>query len=287
MKGDNLVLMVGCGDLGIRSGHLLLAAGRDVAGIRRNPAALPEGFGAFAADYAATASLDFIEALEPAFVLASFNPTERSVQGYRDGFAAAMANLLRGLGRHRPVLVTMVSSTRVYREASGGWVDETSPLSGDDERALAIIEAERLLLDGPLAACVVRCGGIYGYPRGRLLQRIGRGEICPEYPTRFSNRIHRDDCAGFLVHLMQQAAKGETVEPVYTAVDDLPAAQYEVESWLAGQMGVEVVTGQVEPLDAAPRSHKRCSNRLLRASGYDLLYPDYRSGYKQVLGLAP
>jgi hypothetical protein len=51
-------------------------------------------------------------------------------------------------------------------------------------------------------------------------------------------------------------------------------------------MGVAVVAGQAGSLDAAPRNHKRCSNRLLRASGYDLLYPDYRSGYKQVLGLA-
>ena len=287
MKGDNLVLMVGCGDLGIRCGRLLLTEGRDVAGIRRNPGALPGDFGAFAADYTAAASLDFIEALEPACVLASFNPTERSVQGYREGFVAAMANLLRGLGRHRPQLVTMVSSTRVYREAAGGWVDETSPLSEDDERALCIIEAERLLLDSPLAACVVRCGGIYGYPQGRLLQRIARGDICPEQPTRYSNRIHRDDCAGFLAHLMRRAGTGEAVEPVYTAVDDLPAAQYEVESWLARQMGVGPVTGRAEPAVAAPRSHKRCSNRLLRASGYDLLYPDYRSGYTQVLGLAP
>ena len=101
MKGENLVLMVGCGDLGIRCGRLLLADGREVAGIRRNPGSLPGDFGAFTADYTGAASLDFIEALEPACVLASFNPTARSVEGYRDGFVVAMANLLRGLGRHR------------------------------------------------------------------------------------------------------------------------------------------------------------------------------------------
>jgi hypothetical protein len=136
---------------------------------------------------------------------------------------------------------------------------------------------------------VVRFAGIYGYPGGRLLERIRRGELSPEHPPRFSNRIHRDDCAGFLCHLLGRVEAGQGVERVYNGVDDLPAPQFEVEAWLAAQMGVEATPvkppGISDPniRETMPAGHKRCSNRLLHASAYKLIYPDYRSGYGAVL----
>lgn len=86
------------------------------------------------------------------------------------------------------------------------------------------------------------------------------------------------------MHLLQKAALGESLEPVYIGVDDAPAPRYEVETWLARKLGVPV------PDDDAPAEpvhhsagHKRCRNRALRDSGYRLIYPDYRSGYGALL----
>ncbi|MEH6637466.1 MAG: hypothetical protein V7700_18240, partial [Halioglobus sp.] len=80
-------------------------------------------------------------------------------------------------------------------------------------------------------------------------------------------------------------------QPVYIGVDDRPAPQFEVESWLAEQMGVEVRPAEVRPAEAQPRvvapaGHKRCRNRALHSSGYQLLYPDYKSGYAATLAEA-
>jgi nucleoside-diphosphate-sugar epimerase len=275
------VLIVGCGDLGIRAGRELFARGWQVAGVRRDVSRLPAEFTAFAADYTRSGSLDFAQALRPEFVVATFNPLDRSEAGYRAGFTEATANLLRGLGGHVPRIVISVSSTRVFAERRGGWVDEESPLAEDDPLALAMIDAEHLLLSSPLPATVVRFAGIYGAPGGRLVSRVARGEICEAQPPRYGNRIHRDDCAGFLCHLLGLASAGEPVAPVYIGVDDDPAPQYEVEQWLAGELGVEGRPGTAPGRGGS--GHKRCRNRLLRASGYELRYPDFRAGYGVVL----
>jgi len=282
------VLIVGCGDLGIRTGNLLSLQGWQVAGVRRDTTRLPASFAAYAANYTQPASLDFIAALQPDFVLAIFNPADRSIAGYRAGFRVAMGNLIAGLGSHRPRHLLMTSSTRVFAETEGAWVDEASALTADDPWAQEIIAAERQLLHSGISASVVRFAGIYGIPGGRLLSRIRRGELCPPLPVSYTNRIHRDDCAGFLAHLLQQALAGVPLQRVYIGADDLPAPRYEVESWLAARMGLprresaEPAPGN-EPTRHNTAGHKRCRNRALRDSGYQLLYPDYKSGYAQLL----
>lgn len=288
MKNSS-VLIVGCGDLGIRVGTSLIKRNCAVTGVRRNTAKLPAGFIGHAANYTQQGSLDFAAQQRPDYVLAIFNPTDRSVAGYKAGFHTAMSNLLSGLGQHRPRHILMTSSTRVFAEAAGGWVDETSALATKDDCALEIIAAERLLLDSGHAASVVRLAGIYGIPGGRLLSRIRQGEVCRAEPVRYTNRIHREDCAGFLMHLLGLADAGNTLEPVYIGVDDSPAPRYEVESWLAGEMGVEVERGHEpspsgdDPIRRNSAGHKRCRNVALHASGYSLIFPDYRKGYAGLL----
>jgi nucleoside-diphosphate-sugar epimerase len=281
MKNSSL-LIIGCGDLGILAGSQLVRQSWSVAGVRRDTAKLPSNFSAYAADYTQPNTLDFAARLKPDFVLAVFNPADRSTQGYKAGFETAMANLLHGLGAHRPRHILMTSSTRVFAEANGGWVDESSALATDDPWASAIIAGERLLLDSGHNASVVRFGGIYGAPGGRLLSRIRRGELSPPQPVSYTNRIHREDCAGFIAHLLGLADIGRDLKPVYIAVDDLPAPRYEVESWLAAEMGVQVSVDPplaAEPARQNSTGHKRCSNKALHASGYTLMFPDYKSGY--------
>ena len=283
------VLIVGCGDIGIRTGGLLMAQGWGVAGVRRDSSKLPAEFFAYAANYTQSASLDFIAPLEPDFVLATFNPADRTPAGYKAGFQTAMSHLISGLGSHRPRHILMVSSTRVFAEARGGWVNDDSPLTDDDPCALAIIAAEQQLLASGHNASVVRFAGIYGIPGSRLMSRVGRGELCHSEPVSYTNRIHRDDCAGFLAHLLQLVDVGKKIESLYIGVDNEPAPRYEVETWLAGAMGLEVLPQRRlsasvdQPTGRGESGHKRCRNKALHDSGYQLIYPDYKSGYNALL----
>lgn len=220
-----------------------------------------------------------IRGLRPDMVVAIFKPQSPSVHGYVAGFAHAAKNLVDVLGGYTPEATFMVSSTRVFGEANGGWVDEDSPLSTNDPRALAIIEAELRLLEIGNTT-VLRYGGLYGNPVSKRLDRIARGSIAPSWPIRYSNRLHRADSLGFLAHLMELRAAGATLEPCYIGVDDEPAPVHVVEEWIAEEMGVPY--SETAPVDHLA-SHRRCSNALLKRSGYRLMYPHYRAGYSAVL----
>ncbi len=287
---SNSVLIVGCGDLGVRVGSLLVQRGWEVTGMRRNTAHLPSSFTPLTADYTQPQGFAQVEALKPDYVLTTLNPTDRSSDGYRRGFTRATEYLLTALGEHQPKLILMSSSTRVFAEAEGGWVDVDSPLTQSDPWAQAIIGAEQLLRDSGHNTAIVRFAGIYGIPGGRLLSRIQRGELCPPAPVSYTNRLHREDCAGFLAHLLTQASNGEKVPPLYIGCDDLPAPRFTVETWLAQAMGLPDANeccGLATSTAATQHNragHKRCSNRSLRESGYDLIFPTYKEGYAALLG---
>jgi len=281
MKGKT-VLFVGCGDLGTRAGQWLLAQNVNVAAVRRNPAALPQGFRGYAGDYTRAGDLDFVADLNPDYVVTSFTPTQRDAQGYQRGFVESTQLLLRALESSCVRQLVFVSSTRVYAEREGGWVDENSPLTQDDPGGEAIVAAESLLDEASFPSVRLRFGGIYGNPRGRLLQRIASGELCSDTPVSYSNRIHRIDAARVLVHCLSQAEAGVELARSYNGVDCLPAPQYEVEHWLAMQMGLaqESLRFTAKRMSAG---HKRCRNTALQSSGFEFEFANYRAGYAQVL----
>jgi hypothetical protein len=122
---------------------------------------------------------------------------------------------------------------------------------------------------------VVRFSGIYGRQPSALLARLSSGRLCAKSPARFSNRIHREDCVGFLEHLLSLPER----EALYLASDSEPVLQREMEEWMLAAMGVDA-TSELAPRNSADR---RCCNRRLLDSGYSLRYPDFRAGYRAMI----
>jgi nucleoside-diphosphate-sugar epimerase len=126
---------------------------------------------------------------------------------------------------------------------------------------------------------VLRLGGIYGPGRTRLVDRVRRGEAtCPPEPT-WTNRIHRDDAAGAIRHLLAL----DDPEEVYLGVDTDPAERCEVLTWLAERLGAPAP----RPGPASRRGNKRVSSARLQASGYRFRYPTFREGYGAMLDATP
>lgn len=277
----NSFLVVGCGDLGMRTARLLGPSKYDFAGVCRNPSRLPKGFTGYAADYCEMGALDFLQEAAPDYVLVTLKPSQFSAEGYQRGFPQAMSNVLSGLGTHRPKAIFMVSSTRVFAEQDGGWVDEDSPLAHEGFAATAIVEAETMLQSSDHSSCIVRFAGIYGDPAGRLIARLGRGEVSSSTPVKYSNRIHRDDCAGFLVHLLRLSMLDR--KNVYIGVDSQPVPGHKVEQWIAHRLNPGGVLVEVDAAPIRSAGHKRCSNQRMLDSGYTLQYEGYKAGYGAVL----
>ena len=273
------VLIVGCGYVGEALGHRLHTEGHRVFAMRRNPAGLPDGFVPLRAD---VTRHDGIGALPPrlGFVVYAVGAKSRDEAAYRAAYIDGLGNLLRVLGEEgqSPARVVFTSSTSVYGQKRGEWVDEESPTHPRDFAGQIMLAAEGLLHGSRYPSTVIRLGGIYGPLRTSLVQRVLAAESIPEHATpQYTNRIHRDDAAGAIAHVLGLDAPAAT----YLGVDDEPADQADVMRWIAARTGRVLPSA---PSEEPPRTgSKRCSNKRLRESGYALLRPTYREGYADLI----
>jgi nucleoside-diphosphate-sugar epimerase len=273
------VLIAGCGYVGSALGAALVADGDLVFGLRRRVVSLPAGVQPIEADLAVAKTLrDLPPSLD--FVIYAASPGGPDDALYRTAYVEGISRLLEALAaqKQNPKRIFLLSSTSVYGQDRGEWVDETSPTQPVDFRGKRILEAEKLLGASGQAATIVRLGGIYGPQRMSMIDRVRSGRaVVPRGGTRYTNRIHRDDCAGALRHLMRLPAP----EPVYIGVDCEPADDATVFRWLSGAIGAP--EPRVDAQSGPPRANKRCRNDRLLASGYAFRYPTFREGYSALL----
>jgi len=276
------VLIAGCGFVGERLARRLVARGCEVFALRRREAVLPDGVEAVRADLSRIETLGVLpDKIDVVVYAASAGaPTERA---YREAYLDGVDHLLRVL-RDRgevPRRVLFCSSTAVYAQHRGEWVDEdaaTRPLRFSGE---ILLSAERMLLSRFPESLVVRLGGIYGPGRTRLIERVRSGEARIYPGEHFSNRIHRDDAAGILELLALAEAPAHRL---YLAVDDEPADEAAVLRFLADRLGVSDPSA-AEPGAVPPRraGSKRCRNARIHAEGHVFEYRSYREGYSAIL----
>ena len=276
------VLIAGCGDVGTSLGVLLSGAGHRVWGLRRRIAELPPAFAAVAGDVNETSTLANLPgALDyVVYLVAADAYTEPA---YRAAYVVGLHNLLTALSRAaQPIRrVVFASSTGVYGQQDGSWVNEDSATEPRGFSGRIMLEAEETVRSGPYPSTVVRFGGIYGPGRQRLIDRVLQAQPCQADPPLYTNRIHRDDCAGVLVHILGLVEP----DPVYLAVDQAPVAECEVMDWLARELGVSAPprASAGESTSVVSRANKRCSNSRLLTSGYVFRFPSFVEGYGAML----
>ena len=272
------VLIAGCGDVGTRLGLALAAEGHEAFGLRRDPGGLPAAIQPVAADLSDPRTLSDLPGDLNALVFLP-TPDRRDEAAYRATYVDGLRHLLDALDP-LPARLLVVSSTAVYGQQDGEWVDEDSPTDPGGFNGRVLLEMEALARERMPGAVLVRCSGIYGPGRTWLLDRARDGGDVQQRPPAWSNRIHADDVAGFLAHLLTVDTPGH----LYLASDDAPAPRYEVLAWLAEQLGAPPPRGVEKP---GADQGRRVRNRRLARSGYRLRYADFRAGYTALLaGLA-
>ncbi|MCK8516090.1 SDR family oxidoreductase [Methylonatrum kenyense] len=275
------LLLAGCGKLATQLGLRRAAAGDRVFGLRRQASLLPEPIEPLSADLADPASLRASLPADLDAVVFTATPGTFTDAAYEQAYVRGFGNLLQSLENagQSPARVIFVSSTSVYGDTGGAWVDETSATQPQAFSGRRLLQAESLLRPLGDRGVILRLGGIYGLGRERLLKRVREGRPVVADPPTYTNRIHQSDCIAVLDHLLTlpQAA------PIYLGVDDRPSPMHEVLDWLADEMGLPRLPRQCGAPGDQRGSNKRCCNRRLRGSGFSFRYPDFRAGYRAML----
>ncbi|QCW04426.1 SDR family oxidoreductase [Natrinema pallidum] len=288
------VAILGCGYVGIELGRQLASRGHEPIGVRRSEegveriaAAGFEGMRADITDRGALAAVPDVDAL--VFAASSGG---RGAEAARDVYVDGLRTAIEAFGEREnaPDRLVYTSSTGVHGDHDGDWVDEETPLEPTTEKTAVLVDAERLALDLPpeygIDGTVARYAGLYGPGRYRL-ERYLDGPVTEGY----LNMVHRDDAAGAVRHLLEEAlARGEVVQ----VVDDEPASKWAFADWLADACDVERPPKRTkadrladDDLSEAGRrrilTSKRCSNEKLRALDYEFDFPTYREGYRDAI----
>lgn len=181
-----------------------------------------------------------------------------------------------------------LSTTGVYGDHGGGWVDEATPVAPASDRAHYRVVAEgawrRLADETGAPVHIFRLAGIYGPGRNQVdAVRAGTAHRIHK-PDQVFSRIHVDDVAGVLRASMARPRPGA----IYNVCDDLAAPPDEVVAFAAELAGVSpppVVSYADADLSPMARTfyadNKRVKNQLLKDElGYDLKYPTFREGLR-------
>jgi nucleoside-diphosphate-sugar epimerase len=286
-------LIFGCGYLGERVAQRWREAGDEVAIVTRNPERAEEfrrqGYRAVVGDVAQRDSLCELPVAETVLFAVGFDRSAHQTieEVYAGGVQNALAALPLQSGRF-----IYISTTGVYGDTGGDWIDEATPTNPQREGGKASLAAEQVLGQHALGknAIILRLVGIYGPGRIPFRNLLRAGAPIPAAPTGNLNLIHVVDAAS-VVLAAANAKVGNLGHGthVYCVSDGHPVDRGEYYREVARQIGAAEPTFTPpeagSPREARADSNRRVRNdRMLAELGVQLIYPDYRSGLRAILG---
>ncbi|MEN2750176.1 SDR family oxidoreductase [Psychrobacter sp. FBL11] len=275
MSKRNL-LIIGQGDIGLPVTNKLTEDGLSVTGLARSKREhydLNSNAKFMQAD-ALTLSAEQLQDFTHIAIIVT--PDEYSTSGYHDSYLAinqhlvTLADKLTNLAR-----VVFISSTGIYGQDSGEWIDEdTAPVTPEREASNVILQAEQALQHGfGNKAIIIRPSGIYGRERLMRLRKAREPQKEPVAAAHWSNRIMDRD----LVNIITNVLTIDAPKPLYIATDYAPVTTFELGVWLSEQIGE--MPPAIDNKKTAVTGKRLHSNIPLAW----LDYPDWQAGYRDIL----
>ena len=270
------LLIVGQGDIGLPVTNKLAQNGLDVTGLargERHDYALNDDSAFIQADVL-TLNAEQLQGFTHIAIIVT--PDEYSTSGYNNSYLAInqhfakLANDLTTLER-----IVFISSTGVYGQDNGEWIDEnTVPMMPERGASKIILQAEQALQQGfGDRAIVIRPSGIYGRARLMRLRKAKEQQKEPMPAAHWSNRIMDRDLVSIVVNVLTCDAP----KPMYLATDYLPVTTFELTAWLSKQIGE--ISPTVDDKKTAVTGKRLHSNIPLAW----LDYPYWQVGYRDIV----
>jgi nucleoside-diphosphate-sugar epimerase len=271
-------LIVGCGYTGSRVGELLARSGVEVYGMRRSADAEGElkrkGIKLIRADIM---EYEWKERFD--WVINTISSSGGTVSDYQRVYLEGTRRILEALRENPPMRYLFTSSTSVYGQTDGEWVNEESETHPQAETSKVLVETEsEISKAGPwLRNIIVRLGGIYGPGRGYAFKQFVAGNaVMRGDGGSYMNLIHVEDAAAAIVHLLNHPESNG----VYNIVDNEPVTQMVFYRYLSQKMNLPIPERAATGDKKRGVTNKRVSNRRVKEAGYGFKYPTFREGYE-------
>jgi nucleoside-diphosphate-sugar epimerase len=287
------VLIVGCGDIGVRVARQVQQAGGNVIGLARSEASagrlLALGIDPVIANLDDAASLNALPTAGK--LIFYFAPPPGG-----GPFDSRMRNFCQAVDSGQvPAKIVYISTSGVYGDCRGEWVTEQTPINPQTSRAQRRADAEATLSEWArrhaLPVVILRVTGIYG--PGRLpLARVQQGHpILREEESPPTNRIHADDLADVCIRAAEKAVDGD----IFNVSDGQPGTMTQYFNTVCDLLGLPRLP-QIDMQEARQVMNpmmlsyltetRRMDNRkMMEQLDVTLMYPDLSSGLKNVIAL--
>jgi len=282
------VLLAGCGWLGREVAKRLIARGDRVTGLTRTKESASRlrerGIAALDFDLATPGASRLIPGRYDGIV-AMQSASGHDEAAYHRAYLEATRAVLESEGAAGAAFV-YVSSTGVFGQTDGSWVDESTPPSPADPTAEVLVEAERLVLDRSWHSSIpriVRCSGLYGPGRTGTIERVRAGTLALGYGDEtWMNFCHRDDAADTVIAALDRGSPGA----IYHASDATPATRHDVVAWIAARLALAPPRRPERSATGGRRgANRRVSAEATRRELLNVLaYPSFREGLAPFLG---
>ena len=274
------VLIIGCGQLGF---SIVNNADSDVFklyGFSRSLRKSPASIEMHQVDILKTEAIDVIKLINPEIIIYAVSADTQSIESYQDHYVLGLKKTYEAILEldHFKHLF-FVSSTRVYGQKTTKILSELDIAEPSDYGGEALMEAETVARQLKDKATILRLSGIYGPNRKRMIQLAQSNPGNWPATNNWSNRIHEEDAARFIVFLMKRIMMNESIEPLYLVTDGVPTKQYDVLTWIRNRLQLTTDTIELPILE----SGKQLQSVLLNQTGFVLKYPDFTYGYEAII----
>ncbi|CAM8336827.1 NAD-dependent epimerase/dehydratase family protein [Candidatus Methylopumilus universalis] len=274
------VLIIGCGQLGF---SIVNNADSDVFklyGFSRSLRKSPASIEMHQVDILKTEAIDAIKLVNPEIIIYAVSADTQSIESYQDHYVLGLKKTYEAILEldHFKHLF-FVSSTRVYGQKTTKILSELDIAEPSDYGGEALMEAETVARQLKDKATILRLSGIYGPNRKRMIQLAQSNPGNWPATNNWSNRIHEEDAARFIVFLMKRIMMQESIEPIYLVTDGVPTKQYDVLTWIRNRLQLTTDTIELPILE----SGKQLQSVLLNQTGFVLKYPDFTYGYEAMI----
>ena len=263
------ILFIGYGKTSTRVAKQLFQQGHQITTISQSPKT--DHYATHLIQDVHQLDLDHLEPIDWVYVLLS--PSQSSVEGYQQTYVDSVAPIVQALKSHPVQKIVLVSSTRVYGGNAAERIDDESALQPVDEQGRLLWKMEQPYQQAFAERCIIiRPTGICGTSVARMIKLAATTQSYPQ--IHWSNRIHIDDLARFMAHLIHV----EHPEKFYICSNNQPVPLHEVIQWFQRQLNFPELV-----VESQKETGKRIYATRMKETGFQLEHEDCFRDYAELL----